>query len=81
MTMRCTAPRQLEETLVAHLRRAGYQDVTTLKGTRYVTDAGGHCLKVSVHKYATLNVPLEVLQGYERSLRELPGVVRTQIVH
>jgi hypothetical protein len=40
-------PRQLEETLVAHLRCVGFQDVTTVKGTRYVTDAGDHCLKAA----------------------------------
>src|SRR5258708_17327361 len=81
MIIRYTTPRQLEETLTGRLRRAGYEDATATKGTRYVHESGEPCLKASVRKYTSVSMDPETLAGYERVLRELPGVVRTQIVH
>ena len=81
MTVHYTTPRELEGTLKWHLRRAGFENATTIGTTRYVYENGEACLKTSVNKYATVLMALETLQGYERALRELPGVVRTEIIH
>jgi hypothetical protein len=81
MSTRYTTPRQLERTLEAHLRRAGYGDAVSTKGTRYVTDNGRACLQVSLYQYGTVLMDPEILAAYEGALRSLPGVVWTQIVH
>ena len=80
MRIRYTTPRHLEQTLTSRLRRAGYQDATATNGTRYVDEGGQACLKASFYKYGSVLMDLETLASYERVLRELPGVVRTQIV-
>jgi hypothetical protein len=81
MSIRYTTPRQLEQTLTSRLRRAGYEDATAAKGTRHIAEGGQACLKGSFCKYGSVLMDPETLQGYERVLRELPGVIRTQIVH
>jgi hypothetical protein len=81
MTVRYTTPRQLEDTLEWHLRRAGFKDPVTAHGTRYVEENGEACLKASVFEYSATWMAMETLQGYEQVLREMPGVMRTEIVH
>src|SRR5260221_128893 len=81
MSTRFTTPRQLEGTLESHLRRAGYGDAVSTRETRYVTESGRACLRASFYKYGSVLMDLETLKSYEAALRELPGVVRTQIIH
>jgi hypothetical protein len=60
---RYTTPRQLEETLTWRLRRAGYEDATATKGTRYVNENGEARLKASFYKYGSVLMDPETLEG------------------
>ena len=79
--MKYTTPRLLERMLEGHVRRAGFKDATAAKGTRYVSEGDVPCLRVSLFQWPQTAMTWELLKGYERALAELPGVVRTEIVH
>ncbi len=81
MTLRYATPRRLEQIITDRLHRAGYEDAVMTKGTRYVREGGRACLKASVHQYSKVVMDLETLDGYERVLAEMPGVVRTEVIH
>src|SRR5258708_18316426 len=71
MTIRYTTPRQLEETLIVRLRRAGYERATPTNATRYVHESGEPCLKASVHKYTSVSMDPETRAGHEAVLAEM----------
>lgn len=81
MSRRYTTPRALRFDLEYALKRAGFTHPTTTKVRYRTIDDGRECLETSLFEYATTRMPLETLEGYERVLRELPGVVATRIVH
>jgi hypothetical protein len=80
MTHRYTTPAALRRELEGRMRRSGYRDATTTK-TRYVTVNDRECLEAGVFEYATTRMPLETLEGYERALQAMPGVIATRIIH
>ncbi len=81
MAYRYTTPAILRKELEAALRRAGVSRYPTCTQPRYVTRDERECLEASVFEYSTVRMPLETLEGYERTLRGLPGVVATKIIH
>ena len=81
MITKYTTGKLLELMLEAHLRRAGFKDATAAEGTRYVSEEGVPCLRVSLFKWPQAAMSWGELKSYARALAELPGVVRTEIVH
>jgi hypothetical protein len=81
-----TTPVKLRARLESELRRAGFASAVCTR-PRYTERRGyssyaeRECLEAGVFEYSTVRMPLETLKGYERTLRGLPGVVATRIVH
>jgi len=80
VSTRYTTPARLRAELEDALRRAGFADPVVTK-PRYVARAERNCLEAGVFQYASVRMSLETLEGYERVLRDLPGVVATRIIH
>lgn len=80
MGYRYTTPAVLRRDLEYKVRRAGFKAATCTR-PRYVTADGKDCLEAGVFEYATVRMPLETLEGYERALQAMPGVVATRIIH
>ena len=80
MSSQYTTPAKLRAELEGVLRRAGFAHPSVTR-PRYVTVAERDCLEASAFEYSAVRMPLEKLEGYERVLRALPGVVSTRIVH
>jgi len=78
---RYTTPRALQFDLEYAVKAAGFAHPVCTKVRYLTTEDGREALKTSVFEYATTRMPLEILEGYERALRALPGVVATQIIH
>jgi hypothetical protein len=66
--------------LEAALKQAGFAGATCTK-VRYVTRDSRDCLEAGFFEYATTRMPLETLEGYDRALSALPGVLSTRVVH
>jgi hypothetical protein len=74
-------PRDLRWKLQQALEDAGFKNPVATWPVKYVERNGEACLRAGCFQYAHLLMHLDVLEGYENVLRELPGVVETQIVH
>ena len=80
MVYRYTTPSALRSDLAHALVQAGFAYPVCTK-PRYRTVDNRECLEASVFAYSTVRMRLETLEGYERVLRTLPGVVATRIIH
>jgi len=81
MTYRYTTPAILRAELEGVLRRAGFAHPVCSKVRYGTADDDRPVLKTSVFEYSSVRMPLEALEGYERVLSGLPGVIATHIVH
>jgi hypothetical protein len=46
-----------------------------------VTSGDRECLEAGCFTYASVRMPVETLEGYEKALAALPGVIAARIVH
>lgn len=81
MSRQYATPVWLRRVLEDRLRYAGFEDAACTKVRYGVTSDGRPALITSVFRYASVRMPVQELEGYERALLEMPGVVATKIVH
>jgi hypothetical protein len=81
MAYRYTTPAMLRAELEAALKTAGFPEPACSKVRYGTADDDRPVLKTSAFRYASVRMPLETLEGYERVLRDMPGVIATHIVH
>lgn len=77
--MNFATPAWLRRELEYALRRAGFGDAMCAK-VRYKTVDERECLVTSVLRYGSVVMSGEELTAYERVVKAMPGVLRTEVI-